>query len=374
MATLTDPTFRFATNVFDADGTDKVYDISFELGYIDGEYVVAMSGIEDPETKLLTDMQAHVVAFTDVPPGNRVTVSPIPAAGRKLVIFRQTDISKLLVRFQDGKLQTGRNLDLNSTQLIMAIQEILDGLRNNNLIVNQQIGTVVDMNKLINEIYNEVITLIASGGIVSVAPRVWSGVWSAAEETLGDTDFELPGADVSGAGFYDTYVDGVGMEPGRDYEIIMSDDVTVPTTIRFSRDDYPEGTRWFTVLRGYAKPYTGPQPVTTLAYPVIRSDATAYFVDNKDAFAVVLLTAAEAVSATLKLIPEVPGNKIATGTFITLVQRGGAVTLTADPGVNLIVPGGTVPRTRALNSALSLTCLDADANEWLVSGDLAKQE
>ncbi|AHB12136.1 tail fiber protein [Xylella phage Paz] len=370
MATITDPTFRFATNVFDTDGTDKVYDISFELGYIDGEYVVAMSGVEDPDTKLLTDMQAHTVAFTDTPPGTRVKVSPVPVSGRKLIIFRQTDISKLLVKFQDGKLQTGRNLDLNSTQLIMAIQEILDGLRNNNLIVEQQIGTVVDMNKLINQIYQQVLQLLASGGIVSVTPRVWSGVWSEASETLGDTDFEIPGADVSGAGFYDTYIEGVGLQPGEDFSIILGDN----PTIRFSRGDWPDGTRWFTVLRGYAKPYTGPAPVTTLAYPIIRSGASAYFIDQTSAFSVVLLSSPSAVTATVKLIPPAASNKVATGTFITLVQRGGVVSLSADPGVNLIIPAGTIARTRAANSALSLTCLDADANEWLVSGDLAKQE
>lgn len=370
MATITDPTFRFATNVFDADGTDKVYDISFALGYIDGESVVAMSGVEDPTTKLLGDMKAHVVSFTDTPPGNRIKVSPVPAAGRKLMVFRQTDISKLLVRFQDGKLQTGRNLDLNSTQLIMAIQEILDGLRNNNQIVEQQIGTIVDLNRIITDIYRQVLELLASGGIVSVTPKVWAGVWSAAEETLGDTDFEIVGADVSDSGFYDTYIEGVGLEPGTDFSVALDG---VPK-IRFARGDWPEGTRWFTILRGYAKPYTGPQPVTTLAYPIIRSPATAYFVDQKDAFSVVLLNAQTAVTATLKLIPEVPGNKITTGTFITLVQRGGVVSLTSDPGVNLIIPGGTLARTRAMNSAMSLTCLDADANEWLVSGDLAKQE
>lgn len=374
MANISDPTFRFATNVFDADGTDRVYDISFDLGYIDADYVVAMSGVEDQDTKLLTDMKAHVVSFTDLPPGNRVKVSPVPAVGRKLIIFRQTDISKLLVRFQDGKLQTGRNLDLNSTQLIMAIQEILDGLRNNNLIVEQQISTVVDMNKVITEIYQQVVELLAAGGIVSVAPRVWYGTWSAAEETMGDTDFDLPGADVDGAGFYDTYIDGVGMEPGKDYEVVLGDDPTVPAFIRFANGDYPEGTRWFTVLRGYAKPYTGPAPVTTLAYPINRGDLATYFLDNKDAFAVVLLGAADPVTVTLKLIPEGPADKIVTGTFITLVQRGGQVSLTTDPGVNLIIPGGTVAKTRALNSAISLTCLNGDANEWLLSGDLAKQE
>lgn len=371
MANISDPSFRFATNVFDADGTDRVYDISFQLGYIDGEYVVAMSGVEDPDTKLLTDIKSHVVSFTDVPPGNRVKVSPVPEAGRKLVIFRQTDIGKLLVRFQDGKLQTGRNLDLNSTQLIMAIQEILDGLRNNNLIVEQQIGTVVDLNKIITEIYQEVIKLIESGGIVSVEPRTWSGVYD--PENPDRTDWEIPGADVSGAGFYDTYLNGVGLEPEIGYTIILPTEDDPRALLRLAVPLKP-GWSWFTTLRGYAKPYTGPTPITTLAFPVTTVSATRVFLGKPEEFALVRCTSDEPVIATVKLIPAT-GGQLVSGSWMNLTARGaGQITIEADPGVTLAIPAGLAPKTRARNSTISLTCEDADTNVWLVAGDLAKQE
>ncbi|UNY50212.1 tail fiber [Stenotrophomonas phage c9-N] len=372
MANVSDPTFRFATNVFDTDGTDKVYNISFDLGYIDSDYVVAMSGVEDPDTKLLTDMQAHVVSFIDTPPGNRVKVTPVPAAERKLIIFRQTDISKLLVRFQDGKLQTGRNLDLNSTQLIMAIQEILDGLRNNNMIVEQQISTVVDMNKIINEIYTQVIELLAAGGIVSVAPRVWHGEFDPDNDD--ETDWEIPGADVSGAGFYDTYIDGIGMEPDVDYSIILPTKDDPRSLIRFTKP-LTVGQKWFTVLRGYAKPYTGPQPITTLAFPIQTYAGGTLFIGKPQEFALIRCTSDSDVVATIKLIPETGDNRLVSGSWVNIVPRGaGRVRIAFDPGVTLAVPDGLKAEARAKNSVITLTCEDADTNVWLVSGDLSIQE
>lgn len=372
MAQISDPTFRFATNVFDTDGTDRVYDISFQLGYIDGEYVVAMSGVEDPDTKLLTDMRAHTVSFIDVPPGNRIKVSPVPETGRKLVVFRQTDISKLLVRFQDGKLQTGRNLDLNSTQLIMAIQEILDGLRDNNLIVEQQIGTVVDLNKIITEIYKEVLELLASGGIVSVTPRVWSGAYD--PDNPDETDFEILGADVSGAGFYDTYINGVGREPDVDFSILMPSADDPRTMIRFAEPLRP-GYTWFTVLRGYARPYTGPAPITTLAFPVQSYDGTTLFIGKSQEFALIRCTNDNDVTATVRIIPATGDNRLVSGSWLNIVARGaGQVKLSPDPGVTLAVPAGLKAASRARNSTITLTCEDADTNVWLVSGDLALEE
>ncbi|UYA98876.1 tail fiber protein [Xanthomonas phage vB_Xar_IVIA-DoCa7] len=371
----TDPQVRYATHTWDVDGTVDEFDIGFAGGYLKQSDVYAFSVVVDPDTGLGTDRQEHLVSFvSESGLTARIKVAGLPLAARRLVVYRASERAKLLVQFLNDSVLTKGNLDLSAKQMLFNIQEIVDGLEANNILINEQVQNVIDINKLTQEIYQQVIQILASGGIVSVNPRVWFGTWSVAEDTMGDSDFEMPGADVDGAGFYDTYIDGVGMEPGVDYEVILDPDPTQPATIRFAKSDWPDGTRWFTVLRGYAKPYTGPAPVTTLAYPINRGDLATYFLDKKDAFSVVLLSATDPVTATLKLIPEGPGDKIETGTFMTLVQRGAQVSLVTDPGVNLIVPGGTVAKTRALNSAISLTCLDADANEWLLSGDLAKQE
>lgn len=369
-----DNQFRFATNVFDTDGTDRVYDLSFALGYLDSSSVLAMSGVEDPETKLLTNVLYHTVNFTDVPAGTRVTVFPIPAAGRKLILFRQTDIADLLVKFQDGKLQTGRNMDLSATQLIMAIQEILDGLRENNVIVERQVNNVVDISKLVQEIYQEVIQLLASGGIVSVAPRVWQGEW--AGDTVDDTDFPIIGADVSDPGFYDTYVNGQGINPVTDFEIILTDN-PADAKIRFANVPEP-GSTWFTVLRGYARPYTGPDPITKpqLRTKIVESDGPVFNTGYSSEFALVRCNDITGTEVRVQSIPAVAPEdaKLGSGSYMSFVQKGGPVTVVAGADVVLNVPAGCLPRTRAVNSVVSITCEFADGNEWLLSGDLAKEE
>lgn len=365
-----DPAFRFATNVFDTDGTDKVYDIAFSLGYIDPAHVVAMSAVEDSETGLLSDYTAHVVEFIDTPSHNRVRVVPVPATGRKLIIMRQTDIAQLLVQFTDGKLMTGRNLDLSATQLIMAIQEIMDGLRNANVAVEQQIGTVIDLNKTIQEIYEEVLKLLASGGIVSVTPRVWAGAWVG--ENVDDEEFPLPGGDVDGDGFYDTYVNGIGLEPGVGYEVIVGD-TPATSVIRFAEVPAP-GSTWFTVLRGYAKPYTGPAPITQadLRLRVIEAEGTAFFIDDAAEYALVLCTNPSGCNVQVNALPAV-GGVMGTGSYVSIAQRGGPVTVTGAVGVVLDVAAGCSRATRGTNSVISLSCLDKDTNNWLLSGDLAKE-
>ncbi|WWO60261.1 tail adaptor protein [Xanthomonas phage SB3] len=370
----TDPAVRYATNTWEVDGTLDQFEISFAGGYIRQADVYAFSVVVDPETGLGHKRIDHPVTFLSES-GLKATVkvASLPMEARRLVIYRASERAKLLVQFLNDSVLTKANLDLNSRQMLFNIQEIVDGLEASNILINEQVQQVIDINKLTQEIYNNVIQILEAGGIVSVNPRTWNGEWSVAEDTVGDSDFEMPGADVEGAGFYDTYINGVGMEPDVDYEVILDPDPTQPATIRFKKTDWPDGTKWFTVLRGYAKPYTGPPPVTTLAYPVIYADTAIHFVDKADAFAVVALTNAAAVTATVKLIPEAPGSKIETGTFVTLVQRGGQITVNADPGVTLWVPGGTTAKSRALNSAISLTCINADANIWLVSGDIAKE-
>lgn len=372
MPTALDPAYRFATNVFDTDGTDTVYNISFTMGYLNPRDVVALSGVEDAESGLLDDPVTHVVTFIDNPAGTRVVVSPIPAAGRKLILMRSTDVSALLVKFAEDKLLTGRNLDLSATQMLMAIQEIVDGLRANSLLVGQQVSTVIDMNKLINEVYTQVIELLASGGIVSVNPRVWRGEWSG--DTSDDTDFPMAGADISGAGFYDTYVDGVGIEPDVGYEIIMGD-TTADTTIRFA-SAHP-GKSWFTVLRGYARPYSGPPPVSEadLRLAIIDSDGPVFNATVTSERGLVRCNSSTGTEVRVQAIPAVGPSetKLGSGAYMSFVQKGGPVTLVATPGVTLNVPAGCLPKTRGVNCTVSITCEFGDGNVWLLSGDLAKE-
>lgn len=366
-----DPSLRFATNVFDADGTDKVYDLSFALDYITKAYVFAMSGVESETTGLLTDIQYHTVSFIDANDGNRVQVSPVPAAGRKLILYRQTDIEALLVQWSDGKLVNGRNLDLSAKQLLMAIQEIMDGLRANNLIVEQQIGTVVNLDAIIRQLYEEVLRLLASGGIISAEPRTWG--WST---EAGTRDYDMPGADVDGAGMYDTYYNGDGLRPDRDYTVSLVDNDPTQTVITLFFDPIDNGDL-FTVLRGYAKPYQGAPPATTadLRVPVIDVMGAVHFTTIASDRALLKCWNDDGTNINVNLIPiaGTPASKLWTGSYLTVRQKGmGQVNITADPGVTIEYPADCLPATRAVNSAVTLTCEDGENNIWLLTGDMAR--
>src|SRR5690606_21361856 len=246
-----DPQLRYATDVFDADGTTTDWQISFTGGYIDPSHVYAMSGILDEETQQLTDRTSHTVeVLSEDENSSTVRVEPAVAAGRKLYIYRSTPVQQMLVDYVNGSIISKTNLNLSNDQLLKIIQEMFDSLNIATLSIDQQVGVVVDLNNLINEIHKEVLELLAAGGIVSVAPRVWSGSWTG--DVAEDSEFPMAGADVTGAGFYDVYVNGIGMQPDVDYQVIIDDDPT-QSSIRFA--EVPaEGSIWFAVLRGYAKP------------------------------------------------------------------------------------------------------------------------
>lgn len=370
-----DPQLRYATDVFDANGTQTDWQISFTGGYIDPSHVYAMSGVLDEETQLLTDRTPHTVeVLAEDNDSSTVRVEPAVASGRTLYIYRSTPVQQMLVDYVNGSIISKSNLNLSNDQLLKIIQEMFDSLNIATLTIDQQVGVVVDLNNIISEIYREVLELLAAGGIVSVAPRVWDGQWSGESEE--DLEFLMPGADVGESGFYDVYVNGVGMQPGVDYEVELGEDIA-ETRIRFSEVPAP-GSIWFAVLRGYAKPYTGPPPLTQsdLRLRVIEAEGTTYFVDKASEYALVRCTAPSGAAVTINTIPAVgtPGSLLATGSHLSVQQKAGAVLFYAAAGVLLEVPAGCRAATRGTNSVVSLTCVDADTNTWLLSGDLAKEE
>lgn len=369
-----DPQLRYATDVFDADGVTTDWQISFVGGYIEPSNVYAMSGIVDPETQLLTDRINHDVVILDEQENySTVRVAPAVAAGRKLYIYRSTPVQQMLVDYTDGSIITKKNLNLANDQLLKIIQEMFDSLNIATLSIDQQVGIIVDLNKLITEIYEEVLRLLAAGGIVSVAPRVWAGAWVG--DFAGDTDFLIPGADVSGAGFYDVYVNGLGLEPNTDYEVIIDPDVAL-STIRFANVP-PDSSTWFAVLRGYAKPYTGPQPITAadLRVPIVEIEGPVAYIDKQYEYALLRCSYAGDCVVTVNPIPLVGDGetKLGAGSYVSLQQRSGQVSVVPGTGVTLEVPAGCIAATRGTNSVISLTCVDGDTNTWVLSGDLAKE-
>ncbi|UUR56233.1 tail fiber protein [Xanthomonas phage pXoo2106] len=368
-----DPQLRYATDVFDADGATTDWQISFTGGYINPSHVYAMSGLMDEETQLLTDRTPHTVeVLSEDDDASTVRVSPAVAAGRKLYIYRSTPVQQMLVDYVNGSIISKTNLNLSNDQLLKIIQEMFDSLNIATLSIDQQIGVIVDLNEIIQNIYKQVTELLAAGGIVSVAPRVWSGAWTG--DQVDDTDFDIVGADVSGAGFYDVYVNGIGMQPDVDYQVTLADS-TDPSFIRFATVP-AEGSIWFAVLRGYAKPYTGPTPITaaSLRVPIIPAEGPTYYAEKATEYGLVRCTYAGGCAVNINLIPEVGDGetKLASGSYFSVQQKAGPVVITGDVGVTLEVPVGCTAATRGTNSVVTATCIDGDTNTWLLSGDLAK--
>lgn len=374
---VNDPNYRYATQTYEADGVRVDYEVGFKGGYIRQSDVVAFSVLVDAATGLVTDRQIHTVEFLSEAVDSltgwnvaQVRIAPAVPEGRRVVLFRSTQKDESLVNYQEDSIITEKNLDLANQQAIFAIAEIMDGLNAARIDIDSQVQQVIDMNELTTTLYEQIIELLAAGGIVSVAPRVWFGTGNGS-----DTDFPLVGADVDGSGFYDTYVGGVGKEPNTDYSILMGDTLA-DTAIRFTTAP-ANGVRWFTVLRGYARPYTGPQPVTSLRMPVINTSALSYFVGKESEFAFVRGSNSSNMNFYVKEIPAVgdASTKMGTGSYVSFKQVGdGNIILSPDTGaVTLVPPGGYLPRTRTVGSVITITCDFDDANLWTVSGDLAKE-
>lgn len=375
---INDPNYRYATQTWEADGVRTDYEIAFDGGYIRQSDVVAFSVAVDPETGLATDRTSHVLTFVneEIDPETEwktatVRITPAVPAGRRVVIYRSTEKSRGLVNFTARSIITEKNLDLMNDQAIFGIAEIMDGLQAARLDIDAQVQEVIDLNELTRHIYQQVLDLLASGGIVSVQPRVWRGEWSG--DTATDLEFPLVGADVDTAGFYDTYVNGVGMEPDVDYEIIVGD-TPADTRIRFT--NLPAaGSDWFTVLRGYARPYTGPQPLVQadLRLRIRQSAASVYFLSPADEYGLVQCTASGGCAVEVPELQAV-GSQLGTGSYLSIVQQGGPVTVYPGSGaVTIDVAADCAMATRGVGSVITLTCLDGDTNRWLLSGDLAKE-
>lgn len=369
---INDPNYRYATQTWEADGVRTDYEIAFDGGYIRQSDVVAFSVLVDADTGLVSGRTVHTLTFVDEtldPEGwaisAHVRITPAVATGRRVVIFRSTEKSEPMVNYEDDSILTERNLDLANKQAIFGIAEIMDGLNTARIDIDSQVQQVIDMNELITSIYNQVIELIAAGGIVSVAPRVFAGVGDGEA-----TDFIIAGADVFDAAFYDTAVAGNQIQPIVDYTIQEGDSIA-ETSIRFTTP-VADGAVWFTVLRGYARPYTGPSPVTDLRIPVIPVTGTEHFVDKSAEFSLLDCTNDLPVSVTVNAIGTPTALTMRTGSYFSAVQSGdGQVTLIPDADVVFQVPEGYLPKTRIAGSTISAVCKYADGEVWSVSGDLA---
>lgn len=365
------PALRFATNVFDTNGTTTDWEVNFVGGYINPSYVYARSYAIDPDTQLEVDPQDHAVSIVSSS-GDAATVrvSPAVATGRKLYIYRSTPVGAMLVDYVNGSLPSRANLNLSNEQLLDIIQELMDNVNLTNAAAEGSVGVIIDIRDLINEVYNTVLTMLQNGGIISVAPRTWAGTWTGDEAD--DDQFDMPGADVTDAGFYDVYVNGIGMQPDVDYSITIPTDATIDPYITFT--DIPaEGSSWFATLRGYAKPYTD----TIVSEQDLRikfqtATGTVAYADGTLEFGCLRCENEVGTVVTINTIPLVGTGNFSTGSYFSVRQVGGPVTIVGDVDVTLNVPTGCLAAARAVGSVVTCVCEDAGTNTWFLAGDLAK--
>lgn len=119
MSTLTEQ--LFTQNHWLADGTQTVWNFSFEDGYLSPSYVKAYT------VDLLGDIIQLTVVPADLIAEFQLQILPAVPANYTLVIYRDTPKDAPLVNFTDGSAVTESNLDLISRQAIHVAAEVLDG-------------------------------------------------------------------------------------------------------------------------------------------------------------------------------------------------------------------------------------------------------
>lgn len=117
---MADPYLQlYSQNWWNADGSQTIWNFTFEDGYIDKAYVKAyilVNGVK-------TDLTITEGNFTGQ---YQLTITPAIVNGAILVVYRDTPKNEPLVTYSTGARFTEANLDESNTQMIHCIQELID--------------------------------------------------------------------------------------------------------------------------------------------------------------------------------------------------------------------------------------------------------
>lgn len=214
-----------------------------------------------------------------------------------------------------------------------------------------------------------------SGGGSGILPKFWN--WRGDGETI---SFPLNGADVYDKLAYDTYLSGSAL--GNDYYGVSPTDFVIeppvdslPAYIRFNVAP-PEDFNGYTILRGYAKPHVGPPPIDTVApdvdHTIIENNT---IIDRTKHNALLVVNSNDPITILIRAQTGDEDKDWKQGEFFSVLQRGlGPVTLALqDPATGTLYPAKNfLPRTRDQDCVISGTCIDTDANQWVISGDMLR--
>lgn len=250
----------------------------------------------------------------------------------------QDVLNKSTLHSKDGKNIMRQVLDMNNYDIINV----------NNIYADNVSGTTITGSDV-------------NGTVNVVVPKYW--------EITGDgtsTDFFLEGADVLTPLLYDVVLNTDMQEPYDDFTIVG--DADIGYSVRFTSPPGNAVEGWV-VLRGYAVPYNGGEPITTVS-PTIQSTNTNTTVNNAFKNSILKVNSSSPVTITITLnTGDVTDWK--DGDFFSIIQMGtGQVTVEVATGGQLLTLPGFEAKTRGQYSVISCSCLYVDSGQWVVTGDL----
>lgn len=316
--------------------------------------------------------------------GTRVILQTPPAVNTTLILLRTMPYTQDVDVTNQGAFHA-ETIEKGFDALAMQIQQLDDGSlqmvvdpatgqfawdARGNRIIN--VGAGILPGDAVN--LGQVLLLVESGGGggTGVAPLSWSGV---AEDDDENIVFELDGAEVDDPRFYDVAAERVPGEgkvvlaPYEDFTIDPPSQPGDPFTLVLAEGLAPD-CEWSVVLRGYARPYVGPSPLTTVAPTIINDIDGDTLIDGSYRNTIIVITSATDVLLTIRLNTGAE-NDWKRGDYFSAMQMGtGKVRFAIEDDGNLIPSPGFSSETRGQGSVISATSLDVDALEWAVSGDL----
>lgn len=146
---------------------------------------------------------------------------------------------------------------------------------------------------------------------------------------------------------------------------------SAPATIVF-QDPPADGAFGFAVSRGYAKPVEGKPPIDTVS-PEIKQPEPGKELDNSYQNSLIIVTDSQPTRLEIRRNTPASDKNWKKGDYFSVVQHGtGSVTLDIGTGGTLFPPVEFVAKTRGVDATISATCINPDANQWLLSGDLLR--
>ncbi|TMN24494.1 hypothetical protein [Pseudoxanthomonas sp. X-1] len=313
-----------------------------------------------------------------------VTFNTAPASGKDILILRTVPYDQPTSVTNQGVFLPQIHEDAFDYR-VMQIQQLVDGSLSlvfedgsGEFVWDAKGSRIINLGNALNpgDAVNlttlfKYIDQAATGGI-GVDPKYWPWVGDGTTKA-----FPIPGADVSSPLMFDTAQEqtaGAGrylvLDPAVDFTIEIASD---PTESLLRMAVAPaNGVHGFTVMRGFARPYSGDPPLTTVA-PIVTTVTANTVVDAASQNALLIVDASADVTITIRSNTGSSTQDWTLGEGFSVQQKGaGKVTLAMQSGGTITPSPGFLAQTRGQGSIISATCTNPATNAWASSGDLLR--